>query len=303
MTIPIIPTLPPAPTRGSASTDFNTLADNFVAALPTVVVAMNATSAAMTAAAEGAAEDRTQTGLDLIASAASQSAASASALTAINAPGTSATSTTSLLIGVGAKSLTIQTAKAFAVGQTVVIARTSDPTTQMLGVITAHNSGSGALTVEVASVQGAGTYAEWTISLSASVIIPIAGAADIWAGTDNGKAVTAAALVAADEIQTLFDVPTINWNVATQGHHAKVVLGGDRTLAIPTNMKSGRYYVFYPIQPPSGGPRTCNFPGVWDFGQQGSPTLSTGVNKMDAIRLQCVDATTQACKATFVKAG
>lgn len=96
--------------------------------------------------------------------------AATSAASAANAPGTSATSTTSLTIGSGAKSLTIQTGKLFAVGQTVVIARTSDPIVQMTGAITAHNSGTGALSVAIPTngFAGSGTYTDWTISLSGS---------------------------------------------------------------------------------------------------------------------------------------
>lgn len=94
--------------------------------------------------------------------------AATSAASAANAPGTSATSTTSLAIGSGAKSLTIQTGKLFAVGQTAVIARTSDPIVQMTGAITAHNSGTGALSVIIPTngFAGSGTYTDWTISLS-----------------------------------------------------------------------------------------------------------------------------------------
>lgn len=98
----------------------------------------------------------------------SAAAAAASAASAANAPGTSATSTTSLTIGSGVKSLTIQTGKLFSLGQTVIIARTSDPATQMSGTITAFNSGTGALdvTIPTNSFAGSGTYTDWTISLS-----------------------------------------------------------------------------------------------------------------------------------------
>lgn len=91
-----------------------------------------------------------------------------SANSALNAPGTNATSTTSLTVGTGSQNLTIQTGKAFAVGQTVVIAYTTTPTTRMLGTITAHNSGTGALTVDVTDINGSGTQAAWTVSLSAT---------------------------------------------------------------------------------------------------------------------------------------
>lgn len=101
------------------------------------------------------------------AAANSAAAAAASASTAINAPGTSATSATNNTIGTGAKTFTIQTGKAFVVGQPVMIARTSAPsTTWMAGNITAHNSDTGSLTVDVVWTNGSGTFTDWTISLA-----------------------------------------------------------------------------------------------------------------------------------------
>lgn len=124
--------------------------------------------------------------------------AAASAASALNAPGTSATSTTSLSIGAGAKSLTIQTGKLFAVGQTIVIARTSSPTTQMTAVITAHDNSTGALsgTVAAGAFSGSGTYTDWTISLSgmqglngsSAPLVPVTRTSNtILTSSDNGK--------------------------------------------------------------------------------------------------------------------
>jgi len=98
-----------------------------------------------------------------------KNAAEAAALTAINAPGTSGTSTTSLAVGTGAKACTTQTGKAWAIGQQVTLARTSDPVNiRMVGIITAYDAGTGALTVSVSSTTGSGTFTDWTISLSAT---------------------------------------------------------------------------------------------------------------------------------------
>lgn len=97
---------------------------------------------------------------------ASAAAAATSAATALNAPGTSATSTTSLTVGVGAQNLTIQAGKQIVVGMFVVIASTASPANWMHGNVTAYNSVTGALTVQVDSVGGSGTIANWTISLS-----------------------------------------------------------------------------------------------------------------------------------------
>jgi hypothetical protein len=98
--------------------------------------------------------------------AADKTVAAAAALTAINAPGTSATSTTSLAIGTGSKTLIIQTAKSIVVGMSVKIASTASPTNWMHGDVTAYVSGTGSLTVNVTTINGSGTLAAWTVSLS-----------------------------------------------------------------------------------------------------------------------------------------
>jgi hypothetical protein len=103
------------------------------------------------------------------AASASATAAAASATSALGAPGTNATSTTSLTVGTGSKSLTIQTGKAYSVGQVVVIASTASPGNQMTGIITSYNSGTGALVVDAQQTLGSGTLAAWTISLGALV--------------------------------------------------------------------------------------------------------------------------------------
>lgn len=92
--------------------------------------------------------------------------AAASAASAVSAPGTNATSTTSLTIGTGSKALTIQTGKSIVVGMSVKVAYTTDPTKWMYGDVTAYNSGTGSLTVNVTKIASTGTFAAWTISLS-----------------------------------------------------------------------------------------------------------------------------------------
>jgi biotin carboxyl carrier protein len=192
-----ITALPTAPSRADPA-NFRTRADAFMAALPTFAsetntvageVNTNATNAATSAstATTQAGTATTQAGN----ASASAAAAAASALTALNAPGTSATSTTSLSIGTGAKSLTIQTGKSIVVGMTLVIARTSAPTTtRMSGVVSSYDSGTGALGVTVDSVTGSGTHTDWTVSLSAAVI-----------GSDLGKRVIQVKVI--DDLTTL----------------------------------------------------------------------------------------------------
>lgn len=106
-----------------------------------------------------------------------------SALTAVNAPGTSATSTTSNTIPTtfpASLTYTIQTGKAFAVGQFVIAASSASPQNYVVGQITAHNSTTGSLTISVASAAqtgGSGTFTSWSIALTA--LANVAGAATI----------------------------------------------------------------------------------------------------------------------------
>ena len=180
-----ITALPTAPSRADPA-NFRTRADAFMAALPTFATETNTVAGEVntnaTNAATSASTATTQAGTATTQAgnaSASAAAAAASALTALNAPGTSATSTSSLSIGTGAKSLTIQTGKSIVVGMTLVIARTSAPTTtRMSGVVSSYDSGTGALGVTVDSVTGSGTHTDWTVSLSAAVI-----------GSDLGKRV------------------------------------------------------------------------------------------------------------------
>ena len=89
---------------------------------------------------------------------------------AVNAAGSaygaalSSTSTTSLLIGMGAKSLTVQTGQGYSPGMEVILAYTTTPTIRMVGTVTSYDSGTGALVVSITSTGGAGTYAVWSVS-------------------------------------------------------------------------------------------------------------------------------------------
>jgi hypothetical protein len=143
-----ITALPTPPSRTDA-VNFSARADAFLAALPTFATEANALATETNGYAANAA---------------------ASAASAVNAPGTNATSVTSLAIGTGSKSLTIQAAKAFVVGQWVTITSTATPANWMHGQITAYTSGTGALVVNVGMTGGSGTIAAWTVALSAPAV-------------------------------------------------------------------------------------------------------------------------------------
>jgi hypothetical protein len=79
-------------------------------------------------------------------------------------------STSSLTIGTGSKSFTLsETGVTFYVGQSVTIANTAFVDDAMSGAITAFNSGTGAITVNVTSSTGSGTYASWKVSATDTV--------------------------------------------------------------------------------------------------------------------------------------
>lgn len=113
---------------------------------------------------------------------------------ALNAPGTSATSVSPLTIGTGTKNLTIQTGKAFSVGQFVIIADQTVPANYMVGQILSHNSTTGALSVNVTVIGGTGTgLTNWIVSLTA--LANAAGAATLggnntYSGTNTYGAAT-----------------------------------------------------------------------------------------------------------------
>ena len=175
-----IPALPDAPSRADPA-NFADKADAWVAALPDWTTAVNVTAGQVQTNANNAdlaknnaiaavGDAAAQAGVaQSYADAAAVSAflAASSAASAVNAPGTSATSTTSLTIGTGSKSLTIETGKQFTIGQTVVIAYTTTPANYMVGQITAFTSGSGAMTVNVTSTGGSGTFAAWSVAITA----------------------------------------------------------------------------------------------------------------------------------------
>lgn len=187
-----IQTLPAAPSRSNGGTPFALVADAFVAALEPWGVAVQAVGDQAGADAATAAIDAATATAQAGISTTQAGIAQASAATAVNAPGTNATSSTSLTIGTGAKSLTIQTGKDMVVGMTVKIANTASPTNWMAGDITAYNSGTGALDVTINVVNGSGTVSTWTVSLSApstTKTLPrvLRTSNTMLAAADNGK--------------------------------------------------------------------------------------------------------------------
>lgn len=95
--------------------------------------------------------------------AAASASAAAAASSAANLVGTSASS---VAIGTGSKSFTASTGRQWGVGQYLIAVDAANPANTMNGQITAYNSGTGALTINVTASTGGGTISSWNIYVS-----------------------------------------------------------------------------------------------------------------------------------------
>lgn len=82
-------------------------------------------------------------------------------------------------------------------------------------------------------------------------------------------------------IVALSDGASIATNAAL-GQVFSVTLGGNRTLANPTNLIPGQTYVWLVSQDGTGS-RTLAYGTLFDFGTAGAPTLTTAANKLDIL--------------------
>ena len=79
---------------------------------------------------------------------------------------------------------------------------------------------------------------------------------------------------------TLTDGATINWDTDS-GQVATVTLGGNRTVAAPTNLEDGSFYTLEVVQGTGG--QTLSWNAVFKFTSAVAPTLSTAAGAKDYI--------------------
>ena len=91
-------------------------------------------------------------------------------------------------------------------------------------------------------------------------------------------------------ITTLTDAASITNNFAL-GNNFLVTLGGNRTLAAPTNAVAGQTGNIYVIQDGTGS-RTLGYNTAWQFVSATVPTLSTGASDVDILVYSARSATT-----------
>ena len=101
--------------------------------------------------------------------------------------------------------------------------------------------------------------------------------------TANGASVTGDLQVSGQAwstLGTLTDGASIAWDLTDQV--AEVTLEGNRTLAIPTNMKAGASYTLI-VKQDGVGSRTLAFANTYLFEAGVTPTLSTDANAIDIL--------------------
>jgi hypothetical protein len=88
----------------------------------------------------------------------------------LNNNSTTGTSTTSTTVGTGSKTFTASTGKSWVINSSVRVYSTASAGIWMDGYVTAYNSGTGSLTVNVVAKSGSGTLASWGIILVPSFV-------------------------------------------------------------------------------------------------------------------------------------
>lgn len=86
--------------------------------------------------------------------------------------------------------------------------------------------------------------------------------------------------VLAPTVTTLTDGATITPNFATSCNFT-VTLGGNRTMANPTNVVAGQSGSIFIVQ--SAGGNTLSWGSNWDWAGGSAPTLSTGAGAVDRV--------------------
>jgi hypothetical protein len=139
------------------------------------------------------------------------------------------------------------------------------------------------------SVLIATTLAEYEVDAIASAVAAEAAtraAADT--ALDTRVDTAEATLTRYTTAQTLTDAASIAWNTAL-GHLASVTLGGNRTLAAPTNGVAGTY-VLRVTQ--STGSHTLGYDAVFKWAGGTAPVLSTAAGAIDVLSFASYDGAT-----------
>ena len=145
------------------------------------------------------------------------------------------------------------------------------------------NGGTGASTL-TGIVKGNGTSAFTAAVAGTDYLAPAAIGSTVQAyDADTAKTDVAQEYTAAQNFNaaTLTDGASIAWNLNTQ-QVGIVTLGGNRTLANPTNQKAGGTYIAI-VKQDATGSRTLAYGSAYKWPGGAAPTLSTGANDVDIL--------------------
>lgn len=115
---------------------------------------------------------------------------------------------------------------------------------------------------------------------SATGVVERSTVAEVKSGTDNVFP-TSKDLTDASAFFALVDGATITIS-HNDGRNQKVTIAGNRNFAAPTNMKEGEVLNLQITQDATGS-RVPTYNSAFDFGDFGTPTLSTGANNSDLL--------------------
>ena len=170
-----------------------------------------------------------------------------------------------------------------------------------------NSDGSSGSLTDLAGVNVVGVVTATSFSGSASGLTGLSP--NYWGSTDAGINTTTSVGIgttnpettlyvsgnSASEIQTLTDGATITPDFST-GNLFTVTLGGNRTLANPTNLVAGQSGAIFLVQDGTGS-RTLGFGSHFDFAGGTAPTLTTTASAVD--RIDYVVRTTTSIHTVF----
>lgn len=209
------------------------------------------------------------------------------------------TSTTSLTVGTGSKTWTVQAGESYAAGMPIAAVKNGDPNVYMVGICTSYSGTS--LVVAVSQKEGSGTVADWNISVGG---IPgpqpeLGTASDVAALSSTTKAVSAGALGSALAfVDGGSGSGTYTPNHAAGPNHKRTVTG-TTTVANLSNPKEGESFCIRLAQDATGS-RSISFGSGYKFAG-GAPSPSTAANSIDMISGVVVDASTPRFDCAYIK--
>jgi hypothetical protein len=163
---------------------------------------------------------------------------------------------------------------------------TTSTTTTLTGLVSGNGS-----TITTASIGTGLSFTSNTLAVSGVVLTTTAQA------IDGVKTFNDALDL---KVETLTDAATINVDAAT-GNKFHVVLGGNRTLANPTNASDGRVLIFR-IQQDGTGTRTVTWDTKYRFrGDLATVTISTAANVIDRVAFEYVTGDDRWDCISFIK--